>query len=440
LAALGPLPAGAPQNYLTGFVTSNVGLSTKLAVGAGQAMDSLNLQFLNLPSGCPRAIDLVKNGANGLDTGTVQDNTQYDFFALAQGSYGGPPTCIATLGTNAAPQFALAFPPPLSCGGPPQYAVALSVQVNLNSLVVFNVTSTAPVGALLLNPLAGLAVGDSVLDCSDNSYISSGSTIASLAPIYTGFTADVSNNGNNTSILTNISPQTAVNSMVLGETIGNAQGVRNIQPGTVITAIILQSGGNCSSPPCVVISPAAQSGTGLTLGASTNSTIQLNQATNNNCASPPCTDTIYVYNDRYRLLASLHTDPNDTNLVPFTQNGDTFYLDTPAADVNVTVGLPPAPMTLPSVPSGPGVEAFGRCVVSAKVHIFTPGLSPAAPLSFPIPPGYDTQTTTGSGTGTTTSFPFRVYTNGAHQIEASASTPGTTLQCMTDGWVLHPSS
>lgn len=178
-----------------------------------------------------------------------------------------------------------------------------------------------------------------------------------------------------------------------------------------------------------MLSAAITGGGGtITVSVGGNYTITMSANATGSATSDPLT----IYHGLYRLVGALRTD-STPNIVAFHQNGDTFYLDKPVND-NATVGSStPTLLTLSGVPSGVAVEGFGRCVGgSNKVILFTPGTAPGAPAGFPTVPGYGVQATTPS-----TAFPWRLYTNTSQQIDALASGAGTTLQCMTDGWVLH---
>jgi hypothetical protein len=142
----------------------------------------------------------------------------------------------------------------------------------------------------------------------------------------------------------------------------------------------------------------------------------------------------------YRLVGALYTIPSAATLVQFVQNGDTFYLDKPVPDVNnMSIGTSsPTSLSLVSVPSGIVVEALGRCVASSSVSgsevlIFPYSTAPGSPAGYPTAPGFTIKT--GS---LTTAFPYRLHTTNGTLISAFASgTSAVTLNCMTDGWVLH---
>jgi hypothetical protein len=146
-------------------------------------------------------------------------------------------------------------------------------------------------------------------------------------------------------------------------------------------------------------------------------------------------DTLYVWNDRYRLAASLSTD-SSSSIVAYAQSGDTFYLNSPIPFASVVSSSSPTPIALTMLPAIP-VEAFGRCVANAKVHLFNTSIAPGTPASFPVQPGYDTQVLNQVGNVPNTAFPFRIYTDSQRRIYAQAGGANTTLNCMLDGWVQH---
>jgi hypothetical protein len=80
--------------------------------------------------------------------------------------------------------------------------------------------------------------------------------------------------------------------------------------------------------------------------------------------------TVNVYAGLYRMVGALYTTTGSTPpLVSFVQDNDTFYLATPAADINNTIGTSAGNIALASVPNGISVEAMGRCVgTRAQTH------------------------------------------------------------------------
>ena len=182
---------------------------------------------------------------------------------------------------------------------------------------------------------------------------------------------------------------------------------------------------------------AANTVPSASLAVSTNNTITIGSSVTSSSCNPDvggCLDTIYVYNERYRMVAALYTD-SAKNILAFSQDGDTFYLKKPAADIsNGTVGNADTTLTLGSVPNGIAVEWLGRCVGgSAKVIVYSPPQNPGgAPMAFPMVPGYDITTTSPQ-----TAQKYRVWTDTGQHIHAWAGSASTPIDCMTDGWVLH---
>jgi hypothetical protein len=222
----------------------------------------------------------------------------------------------------------------------------------------------------------------------------------------------------------------SVSSLYPNEVLQNANGGNAIVTATptYITAI---NPGGCTAP-CISISQfPAHTVSGANIQASTQATITLNAAPSSGPAVGT-TDTIYVYNDRYRQVAALYTNPSDHYLVTFTQDGDIFDLDEPVLGPSTTSLVDsPTPFTLASVPTGIPVEVKGRCIANAMVHIFNVNQTPGTPAAFPAIPGFDTSSTTSV-------FPYRVYTDTTATIDAeSSNATGATFQCMTDGWVWH---
>jgi hypothetical protein len=139
------------------------------------------------------------------------------------------------------------------------------------------------------------------------------------------------------------------------------------------------------------------------------------------------------------------------------EDGDTFYLNTPAVDINTnnsggnlcnngTIGTTQVscPLSVPCgqtfVCSAPGfkVEAFGRVVGGTtggnRVIVSSLDSAPGTPSVFPGTPGYST-----NNPAPNTAFPFHLFTDVNGQIRARASGSGTSVFEDTDGWVWHRS-
>ncbi len=155
---------------------------------------------------------------------------------------------------------------------------------------------------------------------------------------------------------------------------------------------------------------------------------------------------LYIGVGYYRMIGAVFTT-NSTSpvIVPFTQDGDTFYLNAPVADVSgVSLTNTPTTLTLASVPNGIQVKAFGRCVggsgttiTTRHVIVYSPDQAAApAPQAFPASPGYGVSSLTSS-----TAFPFSAWTNTSASLNAVSDYTGTppmaTIDCVTDGWVWH---
>jgi hypothetical protein len=143
-----------------------------------------------------------------------------------------------------------------------------------------------------------------------------------------------------------------------------------------------------------------------------------------------------VYTGTYRMVGALNTYTNSlsaTAVVPFSQDGDTFYLTVPDADINSALGNSDTAFALAGVPNGLPVEWLGRCVSSGKVIVYSPLQGPGQPVAYPTVPGYDVTSLV------QTAEKYRVWTDFSQRVHARANAGGTTLECMTDGWVLHRS-
>lgn len=71
-------PSFVPRGYLAGLNTSNNG-TTQLNITAGVAADSTNVAAINCAAG---TLNTGVNGANGLDTGPLANNSSYSVFVI----------------------------------------------------------------------------------------------------------------------------------------------------------------------------------------------------------------------------------------------------------------------------------------------------------------------------------------------------------------------
>lgn len=431
LAALGPfIPPTAQQNYFSGLSTSASGQT--FSIQPGIAADSLGLQLLYLPSIVQNpvcTVNLGTSGLKGLDVPTVASNTQYNVFVVAQGGYASSASCIASASTS--PNFAAT----LNDTTPAYYAQVFGYPVQ-GQLYIVNVApcNSASVCSSF-NPFGGISVGDTITDFTNPSSIPSNTTITALSSL----NDTLSNVSVNSTMYVKLPPGWPNTYPLVGQMIGGGPGAAGVIPEYTQVSSVNLTSGMCGtlSYPCFVMTNAATTTGVVTLVASGAFTIQMsnNAQASSTYGSP---DSIYVWNDRYRLVASLLTDAN-SNVTPYVRHGDTFYFNLPIPFTTTVGYISPTPITLAALPTVP-VEAFGRCVASARVHIFNTGVSPEQPQNFPVTPGYDTQRLNQVNGVPNTSFPFRVYTDSQRRIYPQANGASATLDCMLDGWVLHRSS
>lgn len=444
-------PNGAPligaayqpvqENYFAGLPTRIVATpppQQELNIQPGVAADSLNAQLLTLPIAC--TVNLANSGVGGLDSPPLHSSTQYNYFIFAQGGNASPTYCIAS--AQSAPNF-------VQAGAPKATLYGFATQ---GSYTLINVTPTLCTlsGAIWTcpnqNPFGGIAVGDAVTDSAN--FIPPNTTVAALSSINATLTG-VTTQGS--TVVGNLS---STSNLYIGEMVGDGNAGTWFAANTYIVSISPTNACGMILPPCLTLTQPALANSNAAnpahLAVSGLHALTLNnQAVSGSsswCTGNPCNtsgaDVISVYNDRYRLVASLYTDSNSTpDIAGFTQNGNTFLLNPPVADISTTALVPgtPTAFTLHSIPSGQPVLAFGRCVANAMVHIFSRGANPGEPAAFSTVPGYDTQAISLSVAPPSTSFPFRVWTDSLSEIyaESGPHSPGnTTLYCMTDGYVL----
>jgi hypothetical protein len=186
-------------------------------------------------------------------------------------------------------------------------------------------------------------------------------------------------------------------------------------------------------------------------------------------ASPSCiasaglspTFGSYYGHPIYRLVGTLYTD-SSSDVVHFTQNGDTFYLTASVTDIktgtsptcasSIGTSAISCPLSVPcghnaactSVPPlGFPVEAFGRIVGGGggtgtnQLLLSSFDQADQTPAAFPTAPG---NTNSGSGMVTTTTppvYPFHLTTDGNGNVRTRATASGITAYEVTDGWVWH---
>jgi hypothetical protein len=437
-----------PQNFFSGLTLKRLS-GTEIQIGAGAAADSTNSAMLTLSSPC--TVNLSNSpGYGALDTGTLAIHTTYFFFIISSPG-GGNVNCIAS--TNQNPSFAYV----------PSYGLTSYAYTTPSSELVFNAapTTNAPPPTLSsnlkFNPLAGLLPNDYITGTA--SQFTSGSQLTSLGPYYQSFTGVATpTTPVNLKILnfpTSPGLYGVVPNMLVGD-IGSSGGV--ITSNTYVTNVCYAVGNcipalaiNCSTggtPPCVGLSQstsASVSSDTVYFSGNFNFTVNLpSPVTSSATQNQPVT----AQGGLYRLVGALYT-VGTMAIPPFVQDGETVYLATPVRDVNTPtslcgpIGTSRVHCQL-SVPCGRNlvcatglkVEAFGRIIGGPNDLLITSfDQNPSTSSNFSMSPGYSTASST-----TTTSFPFRLYTNpnGAVGVQASTAT-GTDAYEMTDGWVFHPS-
>ncbi len=414
---LTPLQVPLLTNEFTGFTLSNdTSIATKVDIGAGAAADSRGTALIQDPA-CTVDIGSASNGPGFLDVGSVAASTTYNYFAIssAGGSNGGTPatSCMASL--SLAPSF-------INTGSPSPYALYTQAQAQSGSITLYNVPSVAGVKPNDLIVSSGfIPTGTTVTAVGTQTMYFEGSTdtanpSCSTSP-YNCIDIDTTNLQSGMAISDNPNNSTATTSCTVA-----GQGA--YQNPTTIDSIVVRG----TSGVAKLSSTVTGILTNDCITVSGGNTITLSAATTSNAHTPA---SVTIYTGLYRMLGSLYTDAS-SNVVKFTQDGDTFYLKTPVNDVNASVGpISPAAIVL-SVPNGVVVEALGRCVGGTNhIILYTPSTAPGTPGAFPTAPGYDVQL----GTAPATAFPYRIHTNTSREIFALADVGGTTLQCETDGWV-----
>jgi hypothetical protein len=145
-----------------------------------------------------------------------------------------------------------------------------------------------------------------------------------------------------------------------------------------------------------------------------------------------------------RRLGGLRTDGTAANIIPFTQDGDEFWLRTPVQDISATnPGTAAVTRTLTSIPTGIRV----RAIINASLQIGADGdiacglitdLSnvDAAPSESLYNFGGHAARNSASLFGAIGSQP-RVFTNTSAQVRSriNNSTAGTVVRIQTFGWV-----
>lgn len=382
------------HNSFAGLTLSNDGTTlTQVDIAPGAAADSTNSAIIQSP-GCN--VNLASAGQGGLDAGSVAQNTTYFFFVIAGagGANAAPPACMAS--ANLTPKFKN----PYFTGTP--YMLTATGWTMAGSTEVYNVSAST-----------GLVPGIGVDSTDTPNPIPNPTTVSALETSNAAATASWSNMSTTVTVST-LSSGMIRQGMIILDTSNQC-----IPAGTIVSAyasptITLSNATICASIPI----------TGSTIQLSSGQQVTLSQA-----ATQTGLANLRFSTALYRLAGALYTNPSNTNVIPFTQDGDTFYRTVPAADIGAaTLGNSDTTFALASVPNGISVEWLGRCVSSAKVIVYNAAQNPGQPVSFPFAPGFDVAITTG------TAEKYQTWTDTAQHIHARANTSGTAFNCMTDGW------
>ncbi|HEY5047725.1 MAG TPA: hypothetical protein VII49_06900, partial [Rhizomicrobium sp.] len=420
-----------PLSQIAGLTLSNdLTTTSQVDFAPGEATDSTGTATIALASSgstaCYVNLAALTNGPGGLDTGSVVANTTYFYFVIASVG-GGNPSCMAS--ANTVPSFKYAGSP---------YDTSVSGQTYAGFSYIYNMAS-----------VAGLAVGQRV---EMNSYISPATTIAAVGTLTSEAVASIATGSCPLACATTVTvPVGSATNMAFGmeisdvfQSAANCTGTNSAQKylaANTYTISSAPSGGVFS------IAPALESNgtiSGDCIVVSSGNTVQLAAPA---ASTAPAHSSFTVYTGLYRMAGALYTNPGNTNVVSFMQDGDTFTLQSPVADINTnntggnacnmgTIGNADVSCAL-SVPcgltvacsTGIKVEALGRIVGGSLTSIAKPTLissidsSPGAPSGFPGAPGYSTS----SAGSATTAYPFRLYTNTSGQVRLRASSSGASV-------------
>lgn len=311
LAALGPfLPPNAQQNYLSGLVTTVSGQT--FPIPPGIAIDSLGLQLLYLPAtaqppGC--TVNPNNLGLTGLDGPGVPP---YNIFVVAQGGNASATSCIGSNSTS--PNFAATLNDQIAAYHAVLFGYLTSGQPYIINVLQCNMNNSgcAPTN----NPFGGLAVGDTVTDATQPSNIPIKTTIINLKSQFYQLAGVAATAG---STLVQLPSPWSNPYPFVGQMIGNALGGREIvnpQTNSYVSAVVLNQGQVCTDSnqntlqaPCFVMTQPANKSTDannktLVASGAFQITLSKNAQGSTSFSSP---DTLYVWNDRYRLVAVCST-------------------------------------------------------------------------------------------------------------------------------------
>lgn len=418
-----------PQNVLSGLTLLNATSPPNQVVNikTGEATDSTNSVVIQRTTSC--TVNLGHSGLGGLDLASpgVMPHTTYFYFLVASPS-GGNANCMASASTVPNLQSA-------------NFTITPTGETQTGVPYLYNLTS-----------IAGLAPGQPI---ATNSYLSTGTTISTASNAVGTLTVRQLGNFTSSTVINfpsgiaNVGQDMTIsdNVQIAGSTCAPASAIPapNGQPDTIASVsfssntITLQNGitGTLPSNDCITISGGYA--VALSSGAAATTT------------SGPVTFTIY--GGVYALIAALYTD-SSSNVVGFTQDGNTFYLNQAVTDIETgglficasSIGSTAQPCQL-SVPCGrllvacaaPGLKvlAFGRLVGGTGNEILLSSYDQTniqPPNNFIGPPGFSTK-----DSGTSTAFPFRLHTDGNGNVRVQANAGSNTVYEATDGWVFDRS-
>ena len=296
---------------INGFTLANSGAAS-VTMFAGTAADSSNSVLIQNTGPCNVNLS-TGNGEGHLDTGMIATDTTYFFFAIAQAG-GGAPQCIASQSPT----------PTLLNTTAGVYDTTPTVSALSGDNFLYNVST-----------VAGIRPGDQLDPMSG--------FVASGAQVYRIGTITIPTMGG-TYCFSGCDYSKIV--------IPNSTDYNNLRDGMSISDGPVSYSPNCTG----VAQGQIQNNTTITkIPGFYANTIQLSVAATgqvtNDCLTVSGGNVIYL-NSGYtatasgsgaqrvltgvsRMVAALYTYTNlsATNIIPFTQDGDTFYLQTPAEDI-----------------------------------------------------------------------------------------------------------
>jgi len=409
------------QNLISGLSLFNDSSSDTVDIAPGSAADSTNSIIMQIPAGGCK-VDLNNSGAMGLDLGGgIQYPKTYFIYVIA--AVGGSPT------TTAPTPSCIASESPLL----PQFTAS---------------GFTSPSSGYVLNATGGFfSTGATVFNVSNLAGATIGDVITSpnlpTPPPYVTIQSFSSNN--------QVTPTGDLSTTTSPDTINNVSSLTGVRLGKAIQDVtnkkcipnntyVTNTG---TTPPLnITMSQSAEcTSTGDTLSISGAEQIVMS-------ANATTTDVsllnLKISTGYYRLIGAVYTISvlGVPNVVPFQQDGDTFYLKSPTTDIGGGTGTGSAqckngmitsvqicPL---SVPIGIPVEAFGRVVSSGQSFLSSTDAPQTASAFATAPPGY----TTTHSTTANNAYPFHLFTSTAGKVNAEGGSSNQMYE-VTDGWIWH---